>query len=353
MSAVANILKKNAGRSNVQGIPGRKLNAPVKTSRFNEKLGIEIELEGSNLPSAGYVDGVLSDSGSRWDVKADGSLRNGLEYVLNKPCYDNEVEGLIRGLFDVFDRRGTVLKPSNRCSLHVHYNVGGLKVNALTSLIALWTIFEEPLLRWWGDARFRNHFCLSSKDEASNLRAWQHFLTTGQLPEETALRYTSLNLVAIRKYGSVEFRGGGAIESPEQAILWVRFLHRLCEYAQEKYPNPQQLAYDLSERGAAQMLEDICGEEFAEFYQQVIRTVDDFNRCCADSFYNFQPIIFGFPWGDWLESIDKAYVPDPFAKPAKAAAEPRPVATWATTRQNVVRQRAVRFNENTGQIEEI
>ena len=317
MSSVLKIIKENANERRVQGIPGKKLNAPVKRRDWAESIGIEIELEGASLPNGGYLDGIVSSSGSSWQVKTDGSLRGGFEYVLNKPCKDDEVDYLVRGLFDVFEKRGTRLVPSNRCSLHVHYNIGGLKVNTITSILALWTVFEEPLLRIWGEARYRNHFCLSSKDEEGNVEAWADYLTKGRLPEGNNLRYTALNIVAIRKYGSVEFRGGGAVTDPDRAISWTRFLYRLCEYAKETYPNPQQLAYDISERGAQSILEDICGDEFERIYREATATVEEFDRCCAESFYNFQPILFGFPWNEWLPEIEKEFVPNPFEKGGK------------------------------------
>lgn len=320
MSSVLKILKESAAASGVVGIPGHKLNKPVRSRSFLNDLGIEIELEGTGLPNAGYLDGVVAPSGSMWQVKNDGSLRGGLEYVLNAPCKEEEVNLLVNGLFDVFDTRKTKLVPSNRCSIHVHYNVGGLKVNSITSIIALWTIFEEPLLRWWGDARYKNHFCLSSKDEGGSVEAWAKYLREGRLPEETGLRYTALNIVAIRKYGSLEFRGGGAVNDPLIATTWTRFLYRLCEYAKNKYPNPQQIAYDLSERGPDTILRDICGEEFEDFFREIYTCVPDFIRSCYESFYNIQPVILGFPWDAWMEKIDKAYIPNPFGSEKKPKA---------------------------------
>lgn len=313
MSTVLEILSNTPNQGRNFSIPNQPLNEPVRVSRYVDPLGIEIELEGTDLPTTGYLENIVSKSGARWEAKADGSLRGGLEYTLIKPCREEEVEGLVQGLFDVFKARKTALVPSNRCSIHVHYNVGGLKVNSITSIIALWTIFEEPLLRWWGQERYRNHFCLSSKDEESSIKAWTRFLKEGYLPEEEALRYTALNLVAIRKYGSVEFRGGGVVPTASVAVNWSRFLFRLCEYAKNTYQNPQHLAYDLSERNPEGILEDICGEEFREFFSEVIKTVPDFRRCCLESFYNIQPIILGFPWDEWLPEIEKQYVPNPFS----------------------------------------
>lgn len=317
MSSVANLLSQKSSKRKQQTIPNIKMNKPLKSRYQPNDLGIEIEVEGRDLPTAGYLDTVRAPSGAGWSVHNDGSLRGGLEYTLNGTCKEEEVEGLVRGLFSVFEQRGSRITLSNRCSLHVHFNAGGLKVNEITSIIALWTVFEEPLLRWWGHERYKNHFCLSSKDESSNLEGWEDFLRTGRLPEGNNLRYTALNIVALRKYGSLEFRGGGGVDDPDTAITWIRFIWALCQFAKTRYPNPQQIAYDISERGPVAILQDICGNEFKSFFEEVVATVEDFTYCCSESFYNFQPIILGFPWGEWLEEINKEYIPNPFEKEKK------------------------------------
>ncbi len=317
MTGVKTIIGNKGAAKQKTGIPDIRLNQPLKARTYTGDIGIEIELEGDNLPNAGYLDRVVSDSGCRWDVKQDGSLRGGLEYVLSAPCKVEEITPLCSGLFEVFRVRNTTLRPSNRCSIHVHYNVGGLKVNSITSIIALWTTFEEPLLRLWGDARYKNHFCLSTKDEEATLEAWENFLRTGRLPEERGLRYSALNIVALRAYGSLEFRGGGALNNANEAVEWATFIYHLCKYAEERYENPQQIAYDLSERGPWPILQDICGQSLEGFARRAFDTVPHFSQACMDSFHNVQPILFDFPWGEWLEEIKKAYVPDPFSTPKK------------------------------------
>ena len=67
MSSVLKLIRKNAAEKNVQGIPNIKLNAPLKTRLYKDSLGIEIELEGANLPNEGYLDGIVApSSGVRW-----------------------------------------------------------------------------------------------------------------------------------------------------------------------------------------------------------------------------------------------------------------------------------------------
>lgn len=343
--SVASVLSKSGKINKVVGIPGYKLNKPVALSHFTGTLGLEVELEGTGLPGAGYLETVRSPSGATWEAAADGSLRGGIEYKLTQPCEPDEVLLLLNGLFDVFKARKTVLRPSNRCSLHVHYNVGNMRVNSITSIIALWAIFEEPLLRWWGDARYKNHFCLSTKDEEATLQAWESFLKTGRLPDDRNLRYSALNLVSIRQYGSLEFRGGGAVEDPNRAAVWIELINRLCKYAERNYHSPKQIAYDLSERGPVAIFKDICGEDLQEFADEIVAGVPDFFTCCYDSFHNIQPLLFDFPWDKWLEEIGKPYVPNPFeggkikeameilnaARPARLQA---PQVDWVLNRNN-------------------
>jgi len=303
-----------------QKIPNRKLNQPVVRRSQKGDIGLEFELEGVNLLANGYFDGLKgSASGAVWQAKADGSLRNGgREYVLSVPCVIGEVDHLVNGLFDRFKAHGSTIQLSNRCSTHVHYNVGGLKVNQITSIIALWYLFEEPLIKWWGTERLRNHFCLSSKDEEGTVEAWEAFLKTGFLPETQGLKYSALNLLTIYTFGSIEFRAGGGVNNAKKALTWIKFLYSMCEYAKNTYPSPYQIAYDLSERGAETIFQAICnqcfGNEDNSFFREVYETVDDFQMSCMESFRNAQPFVMGFPWDEWLEEIEKEFVPNPFVK---------------------------------------
>jgi len=70
----------------------------------------------------------------------------------------------------------------------------------------------------------------------------------------------------------------------------------------------------LSERGPWSILQDICGNELEGLAARALRSVPNFAQACMDSFHNVQPILFDFPWGEWVDEANKPYVPNPFPK---------------------------------------
>ena len=309
------------------GVPGLAINRPLYTGNVPlGTIGLELEMEGRQLINNS---GTLADiqgakTGARWLAKADGSLRNGgIEYVLSTPCEVDETDTLVNGIFKKLKDGGSRVENSNRCSTHVHINVGAQKINVLTSILVLWAVFEEQLIKWHGVNRTKNHFCLGFKDSNSTLNLWKTLLRHGQMPREEGAKYSALNVLTLWRFGSFEFRCGQEPNDPEKVILWAKFLHYFVRYAINTYANPYQIAYDISEQGAMLMLETICKQDPAleAFYKEIVgeQFERDFNTGCMDSFRIVQSLCFEFPWNEWTPLIDKAYVPNPFSKPRRPA----------------------------------
>lgn len=313
-----------------KGIPRLEMNMPLARLDHKGTIGLELEIEGNRLPSTGYLEKIVgSKTRAGWNATTDGSLRGeALEYVLTRPCDVSELPTLVDGLWDVFKARDTTINNSNRCSTHVHINMGGKKVNEATSVLALWATFEEALINWCGEERKTNHFCLGTKDAQSTVAAWQTLLKTGSRPTDRGLKYSALNILPLWNYGSFEFRCGAAAEEPKKVIQWAQFLHHFVEYACTTYNNPQDLAYALSEQGGETILKEICAKAGLEsFADEVIKGVDNFDRTCMEGFRHVQHLCMGHPWQEWIEIINRPYVPDPFGKKkttfAEYAAAPR------------------------------
>lgn len=181
----------------------------------NELLGVEIELENTS----GRMNSPY------WVEKSDGSLRNnGREYVLRSPL----------GGVDLFKALSVAGKhfydtkpdPSWRCSTHVHLDVRDMEVKDLKSLILLYTIFEEVMFKCSGYNRYINNFGPAfgfAQQQITELsRAWHkedrdfidHLLGTWS-------KYSSLNLLPISRFGSVEFRIANALTTTSDLL-------RLC-----------------------------------------------------------------------------------------------------------------------------
>lgn len=307
-------------RKKEEGIPGFIMNAPFVTREKKGDIGLELEVEATNnLPRDANIDNIIADkSKSMWVAKADGSLRgNAMEYVVSQPIFVDEATPMVNGLFDAFKKYGTRLRNSNRCSTHVHINAGGLTVDQITAIIALWTTLEEPLIRWCGEPRINNHYSLSSKNSRSLLDSWEGFLRTGGQRWNDGLKYSSLNLLTLHRFGSVEFRCGPAADTPEIPIRWATFLYYLCKFATENYKDLFSLPRDLSELGGVQLFQNICKQgNLDDFAKEVLDKCPEkeFNEEALVGFRNAQSIVLGFPWNRWSELINREYVPQPFGK---------------------------------------
>lgn len=206
-------------------------------------IGIEIECEGEHLqPVAGY-----------WRGEDDGSLRGRYpdtraEYVLAQPIGIGKASEALKQLVDY--QKQAKLDFSFRTSVHVHINVQPLTYEQLVNFVYLYMLLEEPLMNYCGKERKGNRFCLRLQDAEGILDAISTLITKGIVGlaqvNENNIRYSALNLAALKKYGSVEFRGmRGTLD---QGVLnnWCQALFSLRKTA-EGFKDPVEI-YDLFQK---------------------------------------------------------------------------------------------------------
>lgn len=301
-----------------RGIPGVKMHAPIVQGNPLNDIGIELEIEGNNLPTDGHLAAIRSPvSRATWAVHRDGSLRGeALEYVLSTPVKPSELEYMLAALWEKFKTSKTAMTLSNRCSTHVHVNVGGAKINEITSVIALWTTLEEVLINWCGLDRVSNHFCLPSSQSSTVIRTWGRFLENGQYDFPEGMKYSALNLRPMRTFGSVEFRTMRASEDYVPILDWALFCHGLVGYARDKYSVPALMANELSERSGHDIFMAICDKAgVSQMFRDSVLSHemnDDFNGKCMNGFRRAQPLIGMFPWEKWSPVMNKEYIQNPF-----------------------------------------
>ena len=110
--------------------------------KTNGDLGIEIEVEGLNLP-------VIR---SYWNEEYDGSLRGECkEFVLKKPSSLAGVVKALNHLDKAYIERGTEVFESVRAGVHVHVNVQKLTTVELFSFMTAYIIFEDLLVNFCGN----------------------------------------------------------------------------------------------------------------------------------------------------------------------------------------------------------
>lgn len=290
------------------------VNKTVAPSNKLASLGIELEVEGRNLPSEGDLARVTF-GGANWTTHRDGSLRGeNYEYVLSKPLNIDDLTKMVEGLYNIFYRKNTTLTLSNRCSTHVHYNVGGCKINDITNMLVLWFTFEKALIRFCGEERTTNHFCLSYEDSPEVLMGWERAIKTGDFnfPEDR-YKYAAINLNTLSKFGSLEVRTMRACTEPKDIIDWAKFINALFNRA-KAFVHPGAIAAEISSEGPTNLFKAICKEADVSmaFINEVIGNEDDFYYSCFKSFRNAQPLIYEVEWEDLLPLIQKEYIENPF-----------------------------------------
>ncbi len=218
------------------------------------KVGLEIEIEGANLPHEGQTP-------PPWVYHADGSLRgqdNG-EYVLNAPVEFDAVAGALDTLWGKFKELKSKFDDSNRTSVHVHLNCQEFHLNRLTSFMALYFTFEEILTQWCGEHRVGNLFCLRAKDAPAIITQVKRFIRTdGRAQLQDHLHYSGLNTNALHKFGSLEVRSLRGVHDPKVILDWVSILRRLYDLSGD-YEDPRDICAGYSGEGALVFFDSILG----------------------------------------------------------------------------------------------
>lgn len=315
------------------GIPGFQMNRPfVPLNKYKGRIGLELEIESNTpTPNEGYLDSVQGQvTKAKWTTVRDGSLRGDYarEYIVNKPIVREELSPMLNGLFECFAAMRSDIANSNRCSTHVHLNMGGKKINEITAVMCLWTIFEQSLINFCGEERMTNHFALSSSESNATLTAWEQYLRYGHANWDRNLKYQAMNVLPLFDKGSIEIRCGAAADDAQGPIIWATLLDEMVDFAINNYSKSlPRLGMDISERGGCEIFGAICDKDpvLKDLFEKVVKPIGrvDFDEMAVRGFRNCQSLVFSFPWDSWIKLIEKEYVPDPFAstKPSR----PKPV----------------------------
>lgn len=239
-----------------------RLNLDV--GRCEGNVGIEIEVEGSDLPRSS-PNPLFKKV---WKVERDGSLRgeDNAEYVLRMPCSYEDVPEALGILQEAIDANQSRVDEAIRAGVHVHLNIQSYTPLELLTFITTYYILEDLFVQWCGKERVGNHFCLRAGDaefvinkiyEACQAKDWRHLNTED-------IRYTALNLTSMFKYGSIEFRSMRSTPNLNEIHMWVKLIQQL-EKGARKFGNPKEVIHAMSEmngpdRFIEYVMEDMTNE---------------------------------------------------------------------------------------------
>ena len=254
------------------------------------EIGIEIEMEGENIPN---YERVLMGTQNVWKGERDGSLRGqSVEFVLRRPVPRKDVNTALRIAKEYLEEKcNAIMKPSSRTGVHVHINVRDLTLNQVFVFMITWFLVEEAMVAYCGETREGNLFCLRLKDAEALLDYAELAIRHEDLSilHTDEIRYSAMNTKSLLEYGSLEFR---CLETPENILdiaLWVELLLKIKDYSL-KIKDPEVILQDISINGGEKFAKEIFGELLP------LLPVKDWTELLYDSLRKIQPLVYARNW---------------------------------------------------------
>jgi hypothetical protein len=255
------------------------------------EVGIEVEMEGAPTWLRNELD-------TSWLATLDGSLKDAhaLEYVLKAPVARNDVAEAVNRLYSNISKVGGIIRPSMRAGVHIHINCQQLSILQLINFIVTYYCIEDALTENLGADRVGNLFCLRISDAEAPLSRLNGFIRSKSMGylQTDDIRYAALNLTALAKYGSLEFR---ALKTPTQGaeiIEWVDTLLSIKD-ASMRFGSPVQILNAFSANGVEAMIIRILGEERAK---RLIFNQSDFEHKIYSNLRQLQLLSYTNNWDD-------------------------------------------------------
>lgn len=222
---------------------------PGRIGPMKGEVGIEVEVEGFALPK------VIR---SYWSVHSDGSLRGeSAEYVLKKPIVRKNIVPYLKYLRTKLNGEKTKINDSPRTSVHIHLNQSTRNMTTVFNEIVLYLIFENMLVEYAGSSRVGNLFCLRACDAEGMIDLLVRTAETRRFnPNDNGYRYSSLNVCALRKFNSLEYRALRGTTDAKVIGEWAALLLAVHDAA-DKYGNPKEIIQDFCKIGDRAFLKRI------------------------------------------------------------------------------------------------
>lgn len=227
--------------------------------RHEGEFGLEIETEATKnyeIPKFSF-----------WEVHNDNSLRGPAprEYVLRQPLLFKDVPEALREFKDK-TAKIEFIQDSITTSIHVHINMLNETWLTFGNFLTVYSLVENLLVRYAGEDRKGNMFCLPMCDAEENFKSMLNLLHMIEakrydrlmLDRETT-KYSALNLGSLANLGSLEQRSFRGVTDTDVIYQWISILHRILEYSRQKQ-TPIDFVSIWKEKGP-EVLTDIFGPD--------------------------------------------------------------------------------------------
>lgn len=214
-------------------------------------VGLEFEYENpkGNAWVERWWDRKLPEISLAWATHDDGSLRdNGVEFVLRDPLMGKDLSDAISLLLDPMPP----LETTYRTSVHVHIDARDLELSELKTAVLLYALTEQGFFNYVGGQRETNNYCIPWYEAPEYLFPVSKALFDAEVDKgilgracANAQRYAALNINALRKYGSLEFRHYGDNVTEARIREWIGICLQLKLAARMiPYERAEQLVYE-------------------------------------------------------------------------------------------------------------
>lgn len=236
-------------------------------------IGIEIELEGKNIHP------ITSKNFLKyWADVPDNSLRKfkpgdqAIEYRYSEPLNLKDTERALVELEYNLSRPDVEIYDSLRTSVHVHINCMNDKMSTIYNFITLSAIFDELLVSQNGEHRAGNNFCLRAKDaEGMIIGLAECIRNSGYLSNvQQQNRYSSINIMSLFKFGTIEFRSMECTINRARLMHWVKTLLAIKEAARN-FKNPAEIMGQFSQQGPERFFLSVLGPQALNYMRVVDR----------------------------------------------------------------------------------
>lgn len=277
---------------------------------FDEKREFGIEFEGFGLSGLEIVEllgqekiwaycGDGFTKSNKWVLGKDSTIKHTYPIEIMSPILSGS-KGLsvVERVCGVLSR--TDLKTDESCGFHVHWNVSDFTGRSTINLLRLYGKYEKILDRFFNETRRRdcNKHCRSLVKQGGiswiydlnkefYFQAYQiakEFERTQELENTTSspsARHHKVNICAINKYGTVEFRQHHGTFDFQEIKNWIIFSQQLINRARDTMVGDGVATWDSLIRtlglSEGQLRESMWREdkkylrEAREFYKEKIR----------------------------------------------------------------------------------
>jgi hypothetical protein len=193
----------------------------------------------------------------------------------------------------MFKKADAVYDISPRAGVHVHVNVNDLTMKQVMTMVCAYIILEEFFISFCDKSRDGNLFCLPSYNAEYLISAIRNTCSSDDLAHINTddVRYASINLRSLFKYGSVEFRSLESTPDFDKVNTWVQMLYKLKEAA-KRFKDPQDLIMSFSRNDYIATMNNIM-EEYSPTLQN---NIGDIHKVLRNGIVRAQDIAFSRNW---------------------------------------------------------